>query len=132
MMKKYLKTLTLMAAALLMAAGVAFFSPAKADAAASMTAATLNYPSSTKNAPTTIYTSGSANYVVYSIDVKAAGKLYVDALAYSNNSTGANIGVGTFDGTTFSYTQTRYVSPGQEYDSIGFCDVKAGTYYVFY
>ena len=37
-MKKYLKTLTLMAAALLMAAGVAFFSPAKADAAASMTA----------------------------------------------------------------------------------------------
>ena len=105
----------------------------KFDSGENMTAATLNYSSSKMNEATLISTSGGDTYYVYSIAVKATGKLYVNAYANASNSASAKIIVGAVSGSVISHFESgdRYVYPGNTETFIGAYDVKKGkTYYV--
>lgn len=106
----------------------------KLNAGEDMSAATINYSTSKYNDSTTISTPGGDSYYRATIGVKATGKLYVDAEAYSTNAYSVSIIVGssTDGGATVSYytSKTGYVSPGKIERGIGCYDVKPGTYYV--
>lgn len=107
----------------------------KFDAEADMTADTLNYSTSTyRNPYYNLGTNGGSDFYVASIKVKAAGKLYVDAEAYSSNSGSVTIAVGSIESDNklhYFTNRTGYVSPGNAVNGIGGYDVKKGnTYYV--
>ena len=139
-MKNIMKKLTILTAALALAvlfgfavSDTASAAESRAQAAAAdtyMSAATINYSTSTKGDATTISTSGGSNYYVYSVEVKTSGKLYMDALAYNSNSSSCYVDLGTYDGSVFNHGSSTYLSAGSEKDGIGGYDVKKGTYWV--
>ena len=100
--------------------------------AATLTAKTMTYQGATKpSEPAWLYTSGGSSYYVYSVDVKTSGKLYIDAYADANNTSGTSVVVGTYDGSTITHWgSSAYLSPGQEQDGFGGIDVKKGTYWI--
>ncbi len=139
-MKNIMKKITILTAALALAvlfgfavSDTASAAESRAQAAAAdtyMSAATINYSTSTKGDATTISTSGGSNYYVYSVEVKTSGKLYMDALAYNSNSSSCYVDLGTYDGSVFNHGSSTYLSAGSEKDGIGGYDVKKGTYWV--
>ncbi len=103
------------------------------QAGATFTAVTMNTNKSKKADGKVLAVSGTDVYNCWSISTKAAGKLYVDVAAHSDNDASVQVVVGKFNSGTGQITYSgspRYISAGSTVQGIGGdyygVDVKAG------